>query len=252
MNDLMMFDFEENPVRAFMRDGQEWFVAVDVCRCIGIENNRDAIARLHEDEKSIIDLNTVGYADGIRPGNPNTSIVNEPGLYRLIFASRKPEAERLKRFVFHEVLPALRKTGTFTVEPVQAIEDVRHDLAMVREMRLTHGRHAAQALWQQLGLPMPEEKPLSLSRDVPEHHKELYAHISEFIDECCEQDSTSKVTSSELFKAYNRWAAAVVTAPYANQSGFGYAMRLSPYKRMRKGNVFYFGLRLREKGARLA
>lgn len=67
-------------------DGEPWFVAADVCRALEISNSRDAVARLDEDEK-----NTVVLTDGNR-GNPNMTIVNEPGLYTLVLGSRKPEA----------------------------------------------------------------------------------------------------------------------------------------------------------------
>jgi prophage antirepressor-like protein len=113
MNELTIFNFEEEQeVRTLELDGELWFVAKDVCDILGLGNARETISNFPEDER-----NTVSSTDGIHegPGNPNVNIINEPGLYRLIFQSRKPEAERFKRWVFHEVLPAIRKTGAYSI-----------------------------------------------------------------------------------------------------------------------------------------
>lgn len=97
-----------DPVRVVTgEDGEPWFVAKDVCDILGISNNRDAIAALDDDEK-----NTVAIPDGI-PGNPNKTIVSEPGLYKLVMRSRKPEAKEFQRWVTHEVLPSIRKHGGY-------------------------------------------------------------------------------------------------------------------------------------------
>lgn len=108
MTGIAAFDFEESPVRAFEReDGSVWFAAKDVCRALEIRNHNDAVAKLAEDEKD-----GVGIADRI--GRPQwITTISEAGLYRLIFTSRKPSAERFRQWVFHEVLPAIRRTGRF-------------------------------------------------------------------------------------------------------------------------------------------
>ena len=103
--------FENNDfgkVRVVERNGEPWFVAADVCRALDVVNSRDAVARLDTDEK-----NTVVLTDGT-PGNPQKTVVNEPGLYTLILGSRKPEAKAFKRWITHEVIPSIRKTGTYS------------------------------------------------------------------------------------------------------------------------------------------
>jgi len=86
--------------------GAPWWIADEVCAALAIRNSRDAIARLDEDEKG------VGNAD--TPGGPQRkATINESGLYSLILRSRKPEARAFKRWVTHEVLPAIRKTGSY-------------------------------------------------------------------------------------------------------------------------------------------
>jgi len=107
-NGLQVFESEKfGKVRVVMKDDEPWFVAKDVCDCLELRNSRDAISRLDEDEK-----NTVGLTDGT-PGNPNITIVSEPGLYSLVLGSRKPEAKEFKRWVTHDVLPAIRQNGGY-------------------------------------------------------------------------------------------------------------------------------------------
>lgn len=103
------FEFDGRDVRIRQDpDGAVWFVGKDVCECLGIGSHRDALARLDEDERGSVVVDT--------PGGPQEmSSVNEPGLYNLIFTSRKPEATTFKKWVTHEVLPEIRATGSYQV-----------------------------------------------------------------------------------------------------------------------------------------
>jgi len=92
-----------------MKDGEPWFVAADVCRVLEIGNPSQALARLDDDEKSSIRSTDVTPSGG----NPNISIVNEPGLYALVLGSRKQEAKAFKRWITHEVIPTIRKHGAY-------------------------------------------------------------------------------------------------------------------------------------------
>lgn len=96
-------------IRTFVEEGKQepWFVAADVCRALEVKNARDAVARLDDDEK-----NTVVLTDGNR-GNPNMTVVSEPGLYALVLSSRKPEAKEFKRWITHDVIPSIRKSGGY-------------------------------------------------------------------------------------------------------------------------------------------
>lgn len=91
-------------------DGQPWFSAADVCRSLEIKNSRQAVARLRDREKQTI---KVIINDSNRRGNPNALVINEAGLYRLIFTSTKDAAERFQDWVFTQVLPSLRKHGGY-------------------------------------------------------------------------------------------------------------------------------------------
>lgn len=107
-NEIQRFEFKGAALRTLTdENGEPWFVAKDVCDVLELSNVGQALARLDDDEKSSITLN-----DGT-PGNPNKAIVSESGLYALVLASRKPEAHEFKRWVTHEVLPQIRKTGGY-------------------------------------------------------------------------------------------------------------------------------------------
>lgn len=108
MNDIQTFENDSfGTVRTIDINGEPWFVASDVCKALEIQNNRDAVARLDDDEKGVVLIDTLG-------GKQNTSIVNEPGLYTLVLGSRKPEAKAFKRWITHDVIPAIRKTGMYS------------------------------------------------------------------------------------------------------------------------------------------
>ena len=102
------FEHEQfGEIRFLQQNSEIWFVAVDVCRALDIQNSRDVVAKqLDDDEKGVATIYTLG-------GAQQMNIVSEPGLYRLIFMSRKPEAKKFKRWVTHEVLPSIRKYGYY-------------------------------------------------------------------------------------------------------------------------------------------
>ena len=107
MNDMKIFENSEfGAVRVVDVNGEPWFVARDVCECLELGNPRTSIALLDEDEKGVHTMDTPG-------GAQEMSIVSEAGLYSLILRSRKPEAKAFKRWITHEVLPAIRKHGGY-------------------------------------------------------------------------------------------------------------------------------------------
>lgn len=110
MNEIQTFTSDQfGQVRAIRGENDEpWFVAKDVCAALGLGNSRQALARLDDDEKGVISTDTPG-------GEQQMQAVNEAGLYVLVLSSRKPEARAFKRWVTHEVLPALRRDGGYMV-----------------------------------------------------------------------------------------------------------------------------------------
>lgn len=110
----MPFEFESRQIRVVLdQHGEPWFVAADVCACLDI--GTEQIRRLDEDERGLRSTQT--------PSGPqNMAVVNEPGLFTLVLGSRKPEAKRFKRWVTHEVLPSIRRTGGYSREGQQAFD----------------------------------------------------------------------------------------------------------------------------------
>ena len=130
--EIVPFSFNGTEVRMLDVAGDPWFIAADVCSVLGIVNVSDALGRLDEDEKGIGTTDTLG-------GPQRVSLVSEPGLYGLTWTSRKPEAAQFRRRVKHEVLPAIRKTGSYSVAPVAAPVELSRieilTLAMESEQR---------------------------------------------------------------------------------------------------------------------
>jgi anti-repressor protein len=106
MQGLIPFTYESTDLRVVTVNGAPWFVAKDVCNILGLGNVGQALIGLDDEKSSII------ISDGT-PGNPNKAIISESGLYSLVLRSRKPEARAFKRWVTHEVIPAVRRHGGY-------------------------------------------------------------------------------------------------------------------------------------------
>jgi prophage antirepressor-like protein len=117
---VVPFMFEtQSQIRVVMIDGEPWFVAVDICSALGLDQVTRALDRLDDDEKQVIDFSTLLNSKGVKnqtlnPGQ-KINIINESGLYSLIMTSRKPEAKKFRKWVTSEVLPSLRKTGSYSI-----------------------------------------------------------------------------------------------------------------------------------------
>jgi len=110
MNELEMFNNDNfGEVRALKKDDEVWFVAKDVADILEYSRTHDATRRLDDDEKGKELIRTPG-------GNQEMTVVNEFGLYNLVLGSQKKEAKEFKRWITHEVIPAIRKTGSYSVD----------------------------------------------------------------------------------------------------------------------------------------
>lgn len=104
-NNLQIFKNDQfGEVRTIVKDGEPWFVAADVCRALEHSNVTIAMDRLDDDEKAKLNL---GLSGG------DTNCVNEPGLYTLVLGSRKPQAKEFRRWITHDIVPTIRKTGGY-------------------------------------------------------------------------------------------------------------------------------------------
>lgn len=151
MNELQIFNSEEfGEIRTVTIDNEPWFVGKDVAEALGYSNTRDALSTHVADE----DKNTVVISDGKR-GNPNQTVINESGLYALIFGSKLESAKRFKHWVTSEVLPSIRKTGAYGVpkstsgqiqllaqgytELEQAVTSIKDDVAELKDNTPLYG-----------------------------------------------------------------------------------------------------------------
>lgn len=126
MSELAIFNYEKKEMRTVTIDGEPWVVAKDVCDILELGNHRSSLALLDDDEKGVHTVDTLG-------GSQQVSIINEPGLYSLILRSRKPEAKAFKRWITHEVLPAIRKTGAYYANHHGRQANQRHDVKTLLE-----------------------------------------------------------------------------------------------------------------------
>lgn len=119
-SDVTLFEFERKPVRIVFIDGNPWWVAKDVCEVLEISRVDSALRALDADEKGTQILSTPG-------GDQAMSVISESGLYTLIMRSNKPEAKRFKRWVTHELLPTIRKTGSYALPGVDPSKNGRKE-----------------------------------------------------------------------------------------------------------------------------
>ena len=107
MNDIQIFQYQDQPVRTVQMDGETWFVLKDVCAVLGLGTPARVAERLEEDEVSSTHLtDSLGRQQDM-------TIINESGLYNVILRSDKPEARPFRKWVTSEVLPSIRKTGGY-------------------------------------------------------------------------------------------------------------------------------------------
>lgn len=141
MNNLQIFVYSGEQLRTVQRDDGLWWVLRDVCRVLNIGNVTDTKKRLDPDEVDLTDLiDSMGRVQ-------STTIINEPGLYAVILRSDKPEAKQFKRWVTHDVLPSIRKTGAYGVPPerLAKLDEYQAKLDRNRKLLADIERYTAQA-----------------------------------------------------------------------------------------------------------
>ena len=149
MDGLQIFQNKEfGNVRAVVKDGEPWFIASDVCESLGLSNPTVSVNRLDADERSKFNLG--------RQGEVNT--VNEYGLYNLVLGSRKPEAKAFKRWITHEVIPAIRKHGGY-LTPDKVEEILTNPDAIIR---LATQLKEERAKREAAGKVIEEQRPKAL------------------------------------------------------------------------------------------
>lgn len=117
MNALQTFTYQSYTVRTVERDGEPWFVLKDVCDVLGISKYRDVSERLDPDERGAVRVDTLG-------GPQTMTAVNESGLYSVILRSDKPEAKPFRKWVTSEVIPSIRRTGSYQKKQLTPAEQL--------------------------------------------------------------------------------------------------------------------------------
>lgn len=124
-NHLMIFESADfGRVRSVLKDGAPWFVAVDVCKALGLNQVTRAMSRLDSDEGGLLEVPHPQNADKMIEINA----VSEAGLYHLILCSKKPEARAFKRWITHEVIPSIRKHGAYMTDALLSRMDEHPEL----------------------------------------------------------------------------------------------------------------------------
>lgn len=109
MSALEVFHYADRDVRTVSVDGELWFVLADICSVLGVSNVGNVASRLDEADIRQTDISSGGQRRAV-------TIVSESGMYEVVIRSDKPEARRFRWWVTHEVIPAIRRTGTYAVE----------------------------------------------------------------------------------------------------------------------------------------
>lgn len=149
MTDLQIFNNDRfGQIRIVPVDGELMFVAKDVCDCLEITKYRDAISRLDSDERGSVKLDTPG-------GKQDIAAINEYGLYNLVLSSRKPEAKEFKRWITHDVIPAIRKTGSYSTSIPKSLPEALRAYANEVE-----SHNATKAIVAQQEQQIAEFKPV--------------------------------------------------------------------------------------------
>lgn len=138
MNVLETFTYHDTPVRTVIKDGEAWFVAIDIARILGYRDAHNMVRRIDSEDKGTHSASTPG-------GAQNYSIISEPGLYVAVLGSQVEGAKAFRRWITHDVIPAIRKTGGYqasmtkaemtlaVIEGLQSeVEEGRRELAVAK------------------------------------------------------------------------------------------------------------------------
>lgn len=225
-------------VRTVLRDGEPWFVAADVCRALELSNPTVSVGRLDDDERAKFNLGRQGEG----------TIVSEPGLYTLVLGSRKPEAKAFKRWITHEVIPAIRKHGGYltpeAIEEAITSPDFLIRLATTLKEEQEKNRELAQEN-AQLTKRIEEMTP-----DVELAQAALQSGEADAIGNIADMYGTTAQTLNKILwysgiqkKGQNGKARWELTAKYA-EKGYTdtYAVSVSPWKRAWQMNWTFRGI----------
>jgi len=276
-HNVIPFMYEANEVRTILdEEGNPWFVARDVCNILSLEDTGRALEKLDDDEK----LTRKVFGSG---QERDVWSISESGLYTLIIRSNKPEAKPFRRWVTHEVLPSIRKTGFYEAREQESDVLSKHQLAEVAYrvkqimiMTRAFGYKGARGkliandvIRDAIGVdPLSllgvkdevlaeyesthradedDRLPVLMSPNVRLDKKTL----ADFVEACCTVQEELIESAMKLYQRFDSWYAAtrgIQTAP--SQKAFGLLMS-AHFQKFKGGTYFYKGIRLKEETADL-
>ena len=210
-NKLMLFENEAfGKVRTLNLNGEPWFVAADVCKALELGNPSMTVERLDDDEKGISTIDTLG-------GKQRMAIINEPGLYSLVITSRKPEAKAFKRWITHEVIPAIRKHGVYITDEKLKLFAEHPELldALMKSLYAAHAENLRHRAERQTLLPKSD-------------YYDAFIH-----PECC---TNLRATAKELKVPEKMFTAFLIRKRYLYRAPSG---TLLPYAKPASDGLFF-------------
>ena len=261
-SEVTPFYFGDNLVRVIRDEaGEPWWIAKDVCDVLSLNDVSRAVERLEEDEKLIRVLLVSGQ-------KRETWTVNEPGLYTLIIRSNKPEAKAFKRWVTHEVLPSIRKTGSYTRpesnfsgmpfdDKVRKSKNIYFPMAKLVESadKYLEGKVALKALNYFTGMPVDDllaeldEKQFSsdfTSTDFRADTVMLRDFIMKWVETHCEVGAGYTERAGVMYQAFCDWAKEnLALSQPVTMVAFGSIMSRK-FARRKSSYIYYLGVRLAE------
>ena len=219
MTEITLFRFENKPVNVLKDEtGELWFNASDVCRNLELSNVTMALRVLDADEKGLKTVETLG-------GEQQVNCVSEPGLYKLISRSRKPEAKRFDRWVRHDVLPEIRKTGGYAVQPPRVLTEQE---IVAQALQIT--TRQVSELTAEVAMLKPQAEALKVITEadsdlgVRDAGRELQIGQNRVVDFClkhgwaCREGGKLKAAHYGLTKKYCRMCAAPYTDRFTGET----------------------------------
>ena len=202
---LSTFNFESNSIRTLVINNEPWFVAKDLCNAINISNYRDAIERLDEDEKGVALTDTLG-------GKQEMNIVSESGMYTLILRCRDAVKKgsiphRFRKWVTSEVLPQIRKTGSYSKTTVDQRTGLRNAVNMLVSKKGLIYSDAYHLIHQRFNVESIEDLTLEQLPQAVEYIHKIVLEGELIIEEKKESSMNLNLTESELKDLINTWMA---------------------------------------------
>ena len=202
---LSTYNFESHTIRTLAINNEPWFIAKDVCDAIGIDNNRKALLALDEDEKGVTLSNTLG-------GKQEMNIISESGMYTLILRCRDAVKKgsiphRFRKWVTSEVLPQIRKTGSYSKTTVDQRTGLRNAVNMLVSKKGLIYSDAYHLIHHRFNVESIEDLTLEQLPQAVEYIHKIVLEGELIIEEKKELIMNLNLTENELKDLINTWMA---------------------------------------------